>query len=180
MTEVMMHDGVMLQLMRPDPECLNITTIARHLSRIARYTGATRDFYPVAQHCVIGAEWYVARGMKQEALSFLFHDAHEALTGDIKSPMKPFTVGISEVQRSIDNSIEQRFNVRLHSDDGNFLCIRRMDNALLQREWIDLMPTDWYGPDYMHLYAMGIDPITDCWTMDMAMHRFLETYHDIK
>lgn len=179
MTEVMMNDGVMLQLMRPDPECLSVKTIARHLSRIARYNGATRDFYSVAEHSVRGAYHYMARGMMSEAKSFLFHDAHEALTGDIKSPMKPFCVGLTEVQRSIDNSIEQRFGVKLHSTDGNFLCIKRMDSAMLQREWIDLMPSEWDGPDFMELYGLDIDQIGQCWTMDMAMALYVECYNEL-
>lgn len=179
MTEVMMHDGVKLQLMRPDPECLDIRTIARHLSRIARYSGATRDFYSVAEHSVRGAYYYMERGMLSDAKSFLLHDAHEALTGDIKSPMKPFCVGLTEVQRSIDNSIEQQFNVKLHSTDGNFLCIRRMDMAMFQREWIDLMPTDWEGVDYMDMYGLDIPPINVCFTMDMAMALFIEAYNEL-
>lgn len=59
-------------------------TIAHSLSQICRWTGHTREFYSVAQHCLIASlmvpeEW---------ALEALLHDAAECLTGDVSSPLK--------------------------------------------------------------------------------------------
>lgn len=62
--------------------------IARRLSRIARFNGGGMSAHPlsVAQHCCIGHD-YLMRMSPMMALWFLFHDAHEAVIGDIPTPV---------------------------------------------------------------------------------------------
>jgi hypothetical protein len=66
-------------------EDICIEDIAHHLSIINRYTGASPEPFSVAQHSVMGAEYYAKPEMK---LAFLLHDAAEAYFNDIASPVK--------------------------------------------------------------------------------------------
>ena len=84
--------GEAVDLIRPAVQSLNIKDIAWSLSRIARFNGHTLGEHPysVAQHCV-----WVARAAQRyfhtdplTTQQALLHDAHEAYTGDICSPLK--------------------------------------------------------------------------------------------
>lgn len=71
-----------LALKRKD---IDILDIAHHLSIINRYTGASPEPYSVAQHSVLGAQYFSSAERK---LAFLLHDAAEAYFNDIASPVK--------------------------------------------------------------------------------------------
>lgn len=68
----------------PRPEDIDIADIASALSKLCRYTGHTKTFYSVAQHCVL-----VSTLVPEEHARWgLLHDASEAYTGDMSRPMK--------------------------------------------------------------------------------------------
>lgn len=67
------------------PEQVALTDVAHALSLKTRFTGHTRDFYSVAQHCVLGSQCLPP----SYALAFLLHDVSEAYLPDIPSPIKP-------------------------------------------------------------------------------------------
>ena len=93
-TRMETYTGKLVDLSRPDPATICIEDIAWHLSRIARYGGATRSerVYCVGQHSVI-----VMNRVKQLTATMppnpmrlaksLLHDGHEAYTGDPIAPM---------------------------------------------------------------------------------------------
>jgi len=64
---------------------LSIIDIAHHLSMICRWTGAVKEFYSVAQHSVLCSR---IAGEPRIQLQRLLHDAHEAYTNDLNSPVK--------------------------------------------------------------------------------------------
>lgn len=66
-----------------------IHEIAHSLSQINRFTGHASRPYSVAEHSLLVAD--LALGAKASAsvqLAALLHDAHEAYTGDVSSPVK--------------------------------------------------------------------------------------------
>lgn len=67
----------------------SIETIAHHLAQINRFTGAARRPYSVAEHSVLCADIAEqAGGPRDLQLACLMHDAHEAVVGDVSTPVK--------------------------------------------------------------------------------------------
>lgn len=102
--------GRLIDIANPDPKTINIEDIAWSLSRISRFCGHTVTAIPynVSQHSLFVAteveSMFPANESKSKinrvALLGLLHDAAEAYTGDLPSPIKhlpelrPIIVGI--------------------------------------------------------------------------------------
>lgn len=70
-----------------------IEEIAHSLAQINRFTGHCRRPYSVAEHSLLVASIAAHEGASPSAqLGALMHDAHEAFTGDVSSPVK-WTIG---------------------------------------------------------------------------------------
>jgi hypothetical protein len=63
---------------------VSIVDIAHHLSMLCRYSGAMREYYSVAEHCVRVSLWCDPG----DSLAGLLHDAAEAYCADIPRPIK--------------------------------------------------------------------------------------------
>ncbi len=77
-----------------DPK-VNIKDIAHSLSQICRFGGHCEPFYSVAEHCL--AMSYFCQHKRWG----LLHDAAEAYTGDIVTPLKSKLGGIKEIETRI-------------------------------------------------------------------------------
>jgi hypothetical protein len=81
--------GRALDLLDPQPDDVDLEEIARALGHQCRYNGCTRQFYSVAEHCVL-----IARALRRDGatpdlqLAGLLHDAAEAYTGDLTWPVQ--------------------------------------------------------------------------------------------
>ena len=75
-------------LATPTPEMVDFGDIAEHLSKLARFAGATPGhFYSVAEHCVRAADAVFAETRDRVAAAYtLLHDAHEAYIVDRITP----------------------------------------------------------------------------------------------
>jgi len=83
--------GRTLDYLNPRPEAIHIDDIALHLSRMPRFSGATKRFYSVAQHsCGVERIIRALYGLDSCRLRYeaLLHDAHEAYMGDVPTPLK--------------------------------------------------------------------------------------------
>jgi uncharacterized protein len=80
--------GLDFYLANPTPEMVDFGDIAEHLSKLARFAGATPGhFYSVGEHCVRAADDLYARGLDLECCAYaLLHDAHEAYIVDRITP----------------------------------------------------------------------------------------------
>lgn len=76
--------GLLVNPLDMRPEDLDIRDIARSLSMRCRFGGHLTKFYSVAQHSVEVSR----RVAPQHALWGLLHDASEAYTSDVPSPLK--------------------------------------------------------------------------------------------
>lgn len=97
MTRMQSSTGLAIDLAAPDLSAIDVELdLAGPLSRLACFAGhraeesgaALPPPYTVAQHCVVGADALLEEtGDVVAALAFLAHDAHEALIGDLTTPV---------------------------------------------------------------------------------------------
>lgn len=171
---VQLHSGFCVDLLAPDLSGLTLTDLATHLSRIARFNGATRPApYSVAQHSVLVAQILEAQHhtlLLQRAA--LLHDAHEALMGDIATPVK-IALGrhvVHELEARLQAAIAWRFGLLpslLHH-----WAVQEADAAALATEWRDLMsrtPGTWPQPPAAPLAHISVQP----WRESMAHVNFM-------
>lgn len=143
-----MYGGGPIDLLLPQPEQIELTDITHALGRLHRWTGATRlDHYSVAEHsCLV---WSIGLDLIRLGhapqtdtlpLHLLLHDAHEAYTGDISSPVQKAIDLMSgrqgvlhEIQRRIQLAIEKRFGVPAPTDD-ELIAIKLADSMALRWE----------------------------------------------
>lgn len=99
--------GIHFDLQDPQPEMVSIIDIARALSHINRFTGHTKKPYSVAVHS-LNASYIVSR---EFALEALLHDAHEAYTGDVSSPLKSLLPDYRALEDRIESVVRRRFGL---------------------------------------------------------------------
>ena len=81
-TDILLRSGVYFNFLTPHECAFTVDDIAHGLSQTCRFTGQTSEFYSVAQHSVIVS--HLVEPPHQ--LGALFHDASEAMMGDIIRP----------------------------------------------------------------------------------------------
>jgi len=117
----------------PNASDISLLDIAHALSNICRFTGHTKEFYSVAQHCVLVS--YICDS--KDAIAGLLHDASEAYLSDIARPLKHS--GSFEEYRKIEKHLQsmifQKFGLSLEEPEG----VKRADNILLATEARDLL-----------------------------------------
>lgn len=109
--------------------------IARQLSRICRYAGATPHFYSVARHSLLVAEMVPDEPALK--LAALVHDAHECWTGDVLRPAKQ-RVGfaLDDLTRAMDEKLHALLGLDLSLADKHI--VQMADNAAcgLEMAWL--------------------------------------------
>ena len=130
--------GAGQQLNTPD-----IREIAHALAQINRFTGHCKRPYSVAEHSVLVSTIAETEGASTSAqLAALLHDAHEAYTGDVSSPVK-WAIGIAwdafenTQQAAVHNTLGVRAAMCAHR-----ASIKRWDLLALATERRDLTSYD--------------------------------------
>lgn len=138
--------GHYIDLVNPDPDSIEIKSIAAALSKICRFGGHCPKFYSVAEHCIHATEMAYHEGYTDDALAAVFlHDAAEAYIGDMVKPLKVTMPQYAEAEKRMEAAIQAAFNV-------DFLkwadVIKRFDRAMLKAEKVTMWPEDtekWAG-----------------------------------
>jgi hypothetical protein len=171
------YTGIQFYPLDPKIESINIEDIAHSLSMLCRFTGHCREFYSVAQHCVLAS--YIPEYKYQ--LSVLLHDSAEAYIGDIAKPFKrSLMVDISEndscipidiinIENRITDLIYKKFQVEHHST-----VIKECDQIMFATEVRDLM---------VHFLLKEpkeplLDKITP-WTPKVSENKFLQRFAEL-
>lgn len=179
--------GLFVDLMDPQSEQICIEDIAWSLSRTARFNGATSgEFtYSVAQHSVwvsmaVQCFWNKDAAF---ALKALLHDAHEAYTGDIVTPMKQM-----DSIRAAIMAIEERLQKAIHialavpcPDEEEKCIIKQADDLASIVEAYHLQPSrgaHWDLPP-ADLPRFLIDTFNQPLPSMVAYEQFMETYCDL-
>jgi uncharacterized protein len=180
---------------------VDIRDVAHALSNVCRFGGHCREFYSVAQHCVL-ASYYVElrwpdddatpgvvrRDVRLAAMqAALLHDAAEAYLGDIMSPLKRMAEKLCAHEYSINDAVARRFGlaVMLEGPHGQRIreAVREVDRRLLETErglhlttelpWV--WDADGHRPTPLELTKEDRTP----WTPQEAEQRFLERFSHV-
>lgn len=105
---ILLVNGDFFDFKDPRNHSFDIKTIAHALSNLCRYTGHSKRFYSVAEHCVIVSRLVPAK----YALEGLMHDASEAYCGDVASPLKALLPGYREIEDGVQEAIAGYFGLK--------------------------------------------------------------------
>jgi len=115
----------------PRPEEIDIIDIAHSLSMTCRYAGHVERFYSVAEHSVIVSQHVHPKN----ALWGLLHDATEAYSADIPSPLKKYIPGWKEMERKLMDAVCRKYNLDLEEPHN----VKDVDFNICGDEMICLM-----------------------------------------
>lgn len=173
--EIVTFTGRVIDPTDPDPRKINIRDIAHALSNQCRFTGHVREFYSVAQHSVLCANFVLndLDGGKKLALTALLHDASEAYLSDIARPVK-HSEGLYEayatIESTLQGAISKKYKVPFPFPD----TIKKVDDALLLAEQEQLMPRHRHIESLLK-YRDEIEP----WLPQEAEMAFLTMYTEL-
>jgi hypothetical protein len=157
--------------MDPKAEDMSIRDVAHHLSLQCRFNGATKDFYSVAEHCVIGS--YLVP--PEDAFEFLMHDAAEAWLGDLIRPMKNHSILGHEYKR-IEAMVEAQVRERWGLADEMPASVKRVDQALCVVELAQAFEIPRRGSEDLDSLSMPELPTLRFWPWHMAESMFLRRF----
>jgi hypothetical protein len=118
-----------------------IEEIAHALAQINRYTGHAIRPYSVAEHSLLVCDIAASMGLSCHAqMAALLHDAHEAFTGDVATPVKQV---LGTAWLAFENTqallVREAFSIRT-AHTAHRAAIKRADLIALCTERRDLMP----------------------------------------
>ena len=164
--------GGQFHILDPQQDEILITDIGHALAMLCRFTGHTRKFYSIAEHCVLGSRIVPPK----DALYFLMHDSSESYLNDINRPLKHFTGVGSEylpVEKVVMEAILHKFRLPLEEPPS----IKKFDNAMLFAEKEQLLvPMEW---DAKWNDVKPADIKVKCWAPEVAEVEFLHRFYEL-
>lgn len=159
--------GLKINFLAPTPEMFDIRDIAHGLANKCRFAGQCIRYVSVAEHCVLLCENF--GWGNEEAFALLMHDASEAYTGDMPSPMKRHLPDFVTMEDELQSVIDTKFNVKysdiIKSWDTRFCIDERAQNMRRTvNEW-----------NFGDLTPLGI--ALKYWSPQQAEERFLSNFH---
>lgn len=130
------RDGHRFDLENFELSKICIDEIANALSNQGRYNGQTKQYYSVAQHCVLLARY--AKKMKmplKDQKWLLLHDASEAYVGDIVYHLKNKLSFFKELEDKALRDIFWAFEVNFNCPEG----VLKLDRLICIDEMTQLM-----------------------------------------
>lgn len=179
-TTITTAGGGTLDLLDPRPEDVRIEAIAAGLGHTCRFAGQADRFYSVAEHCCLGAGRLARQGATPlNQLQFLLHDAHEAYTGDITTPMKVLLGGrhVRRIQAQLQRVILAGLVIPLPDEDAELL-IEDVDAVMAATEYVALFGPD--APPWNGRAAPDPDVRLWCWPPMHAPLRWLAVYERLR
>lgn len=170
--------GQFVDLLNPSPDTIKLVDIAGHLSRLPRFSGA--EAYSVADHSVWVAEYlYLRTQSARIALQGLFHDAHEAYTGDITTPVKRLP-DVNAAIVAMQARLQIAIVVALDLPPDMPSIVEEADQQALAMEVEWLLPSKGNGWDLVEIdqFARGMKPpqrreSTDSFRHFISLHNYL-------
>lgn len=164
---ILTANAMRIDYVNPEPSQITMADIAHSLGNLCRFTGATKQFYSVAQHsCFVArivedllggevtAEERDTVEFQDQLLAAMLHDAAEAYINDLASPLKQLMGGrYGWIDHGLTNVIFERYGVDIAYKNR---IVKDADNIAVMHERYYLLPEhkDWpvdkdritYGP----------------------------------
>lgn len=177
------NSGLIFDLADPKPEMIDLEDIAKALSKYCRFGGQCDVFYSVAEHSVLVSDFILRKyDNKQLALAGLFHDAHEAYTGDRTFPIKQYPQGpeLDLLDEKIQHIINRVFNINISAQEYKSF-VKYADVAIFNLECASIFKNYAFS---IHEFSVnqckelglaigGLPPSMGYWA-------FIEQYHKVK
>lgn len=149
-------------------EDISIIDIAQSLAKTCRYNGHCDGFYSVAQHSVLMSNLY--RDDIPLAKLALLHDAAEAYTGDIITPLKRKLKGIDKIEANILDIILKKFRVSVTRKREYQIKIADARMLVTEMDQLCKGKSPLEGYEEYHPYIITIE----CWEWREANRKFIE------
>jgi hypothetical protein len=161
---------ISFDLLDPQPSMIRIEDIAHALSMMCRFGGHLSQHYSVAQHSIL-----VSRIVPQQfALEGLLHDAEEAYTGDMVSPLKRHNPVFRQIADRIKGVIYELYQVPY--SDGE--AVHYADRVALSTEARDLRP----GKRIKECRCGDECPLNGKikpWSQEFSRYQFLRRFNEL-
>lgn len=136
-------NGARVEILAPRALGKIVAVIPATLARLNRWCGATHLPYSVAQHSEILAREVRKRGDALAALYALFHDAHEAVIGDVTRPCESAIEAecpgvLDRIRSRIDAALYPALGLDFPVPPATAALIARVHDELAAAEMRDL------------------------------------------
>lgn len=166
---IITYSGKILDLLNPNPEDIDIESIASSLSKICRFGGHLKKHYSVAEHSVFATVLAMQNNEEEDFLkALLLHDAAEAYLGDVVKPLKNELCEYFIFEERMEQCIEKRFDVKIKE---NWDKIKLYDNGMLHIENLQLRNRDDSNGKDNFIKTENIK--LSCWNHELAKEQFL-------
>jgi hypothetical protein len=124
--------GIAFHFLNPKTKEVIIDDVCGSLSKQCRYTGHTKKFYSVAEHCCHLYDYALATKeySVQELRTILQHDASEAYLTDIARPIKAHIPDYKKLEVKIETVLAEKFDLLYPYPDW----VRELDTRILMDE----------------------------------------------
>lgn len=160
--------GKKIDYLAPEVSEICIEDIAAGLSHVPRFAGQAEYHYSVAQHSILCSVL-----CPSHPLEALLHDASEAFTGDLPTPLKRLLPEFCEIEDRLMATIFARFGCEYPLPPA----VKRVDGRVLfnERDWLQPRHAEWVliGEPYKRL-ALG-----ECLVPEVAAQRFLDRFTEL-
>lgn len=151
-TRMQLASGGRFDLANPDPRDVSVDDMATALAHTARFSGHAGP-YSVAHHSLVVAELVSS----YERLEALIHDAHEAYTGDMITPLynalPPYAhLALAHLAQRVQTAIRQRLGLPAEAT----CVLHYADRLALEAERRVFFPgSDWGDSEFIEAEVQG-------------------------
>ena len=112
MTFITTASGRELDFLNPDKSNIVLNDILIGLHKTSRFAGQYEgDLYTVLEHSVLVYDILKLRQQEEYLLEGLLHDAHEAYTGDVPTPLKRLCADFENIEQRLDKVIRMKYHL---------------------------------------------------------------------
>jgi len=167
---IVTYTGKLLNLFEPNPDDIDLESIASALSKICRFGGHLKKHYSVAEHSVFATILAIQENEPPEILkSLLLHDAAEAFLGDVVKPLKNELAEYFVFEERMEKCIEQKFSIEIKK---NWDRIKLYDNTMFHIENKQLRNRNDTNGSTNYI-KVNKELLLPCWNHELAKTEFL-------